>query len=236
MRSFKRDLVIVFLFAVAMGIFESIVVVYLWEIYYPDGFAFPLPFPDFRIFRIELVREFTTLVMLISVGLLLGKSRNGKFAWFLLVFGIWDIIYYVGLKLFLGWPFSLLTWDILFLIPVVWVGPVLAPLICALTMVVYGLLIGWNDAKGITIKLGKKAWVLMIGGAILVFYSFIEEFTLLLIENGFFSVNVSLRNTELIDHITSFVPQQFNWWIFGLGELFILIAFVMTYRKYPYKT
>ncbi|MEJ2596323.1 MAG: hypothetical protein P8100_14635 [bacterium] len=181
MKSFKSQLVIVFLFAVAMGFLESIVVVYLWEIYFPDGFSFPIPFPDSRIFGIELVREFTTLVMLVSVGLLLGKSRNGKFAWFLLVFGIWDIFYYVGLRLFLGWPFSLLTWDILFLIPVVWVGPVLAPLICALTMVGFGLLVAWNESKGIIIQLGKKIWTLMIGGAILIFYSFIEEFTYLLV-------------------------------------------------------
>jgi hypothetical protein len=55
------------------------------------------------------------------------------------LFGTWDLAYYAGLKLFLDWPASLLTPDILFLIPKVWVGPVLAPMLVAATWVAAGL-------------------------------------------------------------------------------------------------
>lgn len=130
-----RKLWIVLFFAIAMGFLEAIVVVYVRELYYPEGFRFPLKLIPPRIFSIELVRELTTLIMLAGIGLLAGKTKSGKFAWFLVNFGIWDITYYLALKIFLDWPESLHTWDILFLIPVTWIGPVLAPVICSVTMI-----------------------------------------------------------------------------------------------------
>ena len=54
-----------------------------------------------------------------------------EFAGFVVVFGVWDIFYYVFLRVLVTWPASLLDWDILFLIPLPWVGPVLAPVLIA---------------------------------------------------------------------------------------------------------
>jgi hypothetical protein len=53
---------------------------------------------------------------------------------------LWDIFYYVGLKTLLGWPPSLFTWDVLFLIPVPWSAPVLAPVAAAAYFVAVGFL------------------------------------------------------------------------------------------------
>jgi hypothetical protein len=62
-----KTLVVVTFFSIAMGLLESAVVVYLREIYFPDGFNFPLNPIHGKIFTIELLRELATLIMLISL-------------------------------------------------------------------------------------------------------------------------------------------------------------------------
>src|SRR5215471_13766120 len=114
-------------YAVAMAYLESAIVVYLRRLYYPHGFDFPLVIIDIPTLLLELGREAATIVMLATVGIAAGRTKVGKGAYFLLLFGVWDICYYIWLKAFVEWPSSLLTWDVLFLIPVPWVGPVLAP-------------------------------------------------------------------------------------------------------------
>ena len=114
----KRVIILLILFSTAMGFMESAVVIYLRHIYYPEGFRFPLV-PVSNLDGItELFREFATLIMLVTISAIAGKNPVQRFAIFLLNFAIWDLAYYLFLKLFLGWPLSLFTWDILFLIPV----------------------------------------------------------------------------------------------------------------------
>jgi hypothetical protein len=127
--------------ATAFGVIEGAVVVYLREIYYPEGFAFPLREMAPRILAIEIVREAATLVLLLMVAMLAQRRPVRRFAVFAFCFGVWDITYYLALKAFLGWPPSLLTWDILFLIPLPWTGPVLAPVLVSLGLIVAGVAI-----------------------------------------------------------------------------------------------
>jgi hypothetical protein len=127
-------------FAIAMGFLEAIVVVYLRELYYPDGFEFPLRLMSADLVRAEWIREIATLVMLAGIGIIAGRNGLQRLFYALFAFGVWDIFYYVALKLLLGWPASLLTWDLLFLIPVSWLGPVLAPAINSLTMILMAML------------------------------------------------------------------------------------------------
>ena len=75
---------------------------------------------------VEIAREAATIVMLLCVAFIAEKTRRGRFACFMLVFGVWDIAYYLWLWATLSWPPSLFTWDILFLIPLIWTGPVIA--------------------------------------------------------------------------------------------------------------
>src|SRR5215813_6439305 len=121
-------------YAVAMAYLESAIVVYLRRLYYLQGFDFPLVIIDIPTLLIEVGRETATIVMLAIVGIAAGRTKVGKCAYFLYLFGVWDIFYYVWLKVFLDWPASLFTWDVLFLIPVPWIGPALAPVTLALTM------------------------------------------------------------------------------------------------------
>ena len=83
-----RILIWVTIFAISMGIFEGAVVVYLRALYYPSGFDFPLiPF-DIKIAITELLREFASLVMLLSVGIIAGKNFSQRFAWFIYSFAV----------------------------------------------------------------------------------------------------------------------------------------------------
>ena len=84
---------------------------------------------------VEIFREIATIVMLVSIALLSAKSFRERSAIFLWSFAIWDICYYLGLYLTVGWPSSWLTLDVLFLIPVPWLAQVWFPiLVSALTM------------------------------------------------------------------------------------------------------
>ncbi len=147
----ERRLFWVVLFTLAMAAVESAVVVYLRELYCPAGFGFPVL--DFtgdsavrRIGLVEILREAATVVMLAAVSILAGRTRWQRWAFFMLSFGLWDLFYYAWLKVFLGWPASLMTWDVLFLIPVPWTGPVLAPCLVALALVGAGLgLLRWEE-------------------------------------------------------------------------------------------
>ena len=233
MKKIYPRFIIVGIFAVAMGLLEAIVVVYLRKIYYPDGFSFPLALIDPGTLTIELVREIATIVMLVTVGLLAGRTMHEKFSWFLFTFGVWDIIYYAGLKIFLDWPESLLTWDILFLIPVTWIGPVLAPLICSVTMILFAVLvINLCRKSKEEVRFGRYIWALIISGAVLIFISFIQDFTGILIREGFFTGGGEMTNAKIIDFSTSFVPGKFNWWLFILGEAVILWAIFRIYLIY----
>ena len=223
----KRDSQVIIigitLFAIAMGYLESAVVVYLREIYYPKGFAFPLKMMNERIALTEIFREFATLVMLVCVGIMAGRSKLEKFGIFIFAFGIWDIFYYVFLKLLLGWPVSLFTWDILFLLPTTWVGPVLAPIINAVSMVVFGGLIWYFQSKDKLIQVKKREWVLLLSGSLIMVWSYIEDYVSYLHQS--FSVSEIFfpsNSGKLIESAITYVPQEFSWWIFGLGQLLIL--------------
>jgi len=212
-------------FAAAMGILEAAVVVYLRQLYYPAGFDFPIvPIPDKTLF-VELVREIVTIVMLVCAGLLAGRNRLQKFAYFVFAFGAWDLFYYAGLKLFLGWPPSFLTWDVLFLIPVTWLGPVLAPMICALTMMLVSVRVVALQEKGHEVKIKALQGGLMALGALIIFYTFIQDHARLLIQNGFSYGFFALEGGEKFRQaISQYVPVHYNWYLFGFGELLVLAA------------
>ncbi len=212
------------LFSIAMGFLESAVVVYLRQLYYPTGFRFPLTIMDMHVFVTELLREAATLIMLVGVAVLGASSASQRFAFFLIAFAVWDIFYYVFLKLLLDWPESLLTWDILFLLPVPWVGPVLAPCIVSLTMVLLAAVILTSD---IQIKRGQinfLEWSLLGSGSLVLLVSWTWDY-IILFGPGIPSAEQS------ISFYATYIPQHYSWWLFGLGEFLLLAAIYSLYRR-----
>jgi hypothetical protein len=172
--SVRDRLVWTAVFGLAFGWVEAAIVVYLREIVYPGGFSLPLaPIPT-RLAVVELVREAATIVMLAAVAMLAGRTRWQRFSAFLVAFGVWDLVYYLGLKLALGWPESLATWDVLFLLPWPWLGPVYAPASVAVLMVIFGSLVFLREASrpGTADRL---SWALGAAGALVLLWTWLRD-------------------------------------------------------------
>jgi hypothetical protein len=174
MKDYRR-LFHVFLFAVSFAFVESAVVVYLRAIYYPEGFSFPLHVMRTPHLLVELFRELSTIVMLVSAGLLAGSTRWQKFSYFLVAFGIWDIFYYVWLKVILNWPATLFDWDILFLIPLPWIGPVIAPILVSLVMIATGTMIIQKEAGGEEFRPSLSSWLISGTASLVILYTFVRD-------------------------------------------------------------
>jgi len=198
-------------YAVAMAYLESTIVVYLRRLYYPRGFDFPLIIIDTPTLLLELGREAATIVMLATVGIAAGRTSVGKFAYFLYMFGVWDIFYYVWLKVFLDWPASLLTWDVLFLIPVPWVGPALAPVTVAVTMMGMGLILLRLEQRGPVRRAGSLLWLSQVVASLMIIVSF--------------TMDVVPRLPDQGALLAQWTPAVYRWWMLGLGQCLALSTF-----------
>jgi len=175
--------------AVALGYIEASLVVYLRHLiapirqkHFPQAVMEQLPLlspghlseagQQFeRLLVVEVAREVSPLVVLLAMAWGLRRRRGELAAFFMLGFGLWDIFYYLFLKVLMGWPASLATWDVLYLIPTAWVAPVWAPMVVAATLALAGLavLLGGNVRRS---GLALAAWPLIALGAGLVLSSF----------------------------------------------------------------
>jgi hypothetical protein len=132
--------------------------------------------------EIETGREAATLVMLLGVAMLAGTERWGRLPAFCVSFGVWDLFYFIWLWLLLGWPPSLFTWDVLFLIPVPWIGPVLAPVVVSIALVVGGVLLLHKGAGGETCRFSFSVWILLLTGGLLILSTFVLDFRIVLLQ------------------------------------------------------
>jgi hypothetical protein len=221
--NWKRVVLAVVLFGIAFGYVEATVVRYLDVIYEPvRQRAYPGRSPDElfplltleqlkaltpeqgQLLGVEVAREAATIVMLAAVGLIAARNAGQWAAAFAIAFGAWDIAYYVGLKVLRGWPPSIMTWDILFLIPVPWASPVLAPVLVSISMIAVGAWHLRREASARPVRLGLLQWLgLFLGAGIL-----IASFTL------------DWRNL-----MAGGMPNAFNWWVFSLGEAVGILSY-----------
>ncbi len=172
---FRSVAIVIIAYAVAMAFLESAVVVYLQRALGIDPRAlFPAQQPAMvgDLAAIEVGREAATLVMLAAVGWLAGRGALERLAWTAVAFGTWDILYYAWLWVFIGWPPSLGTWDLLFLIPVPWAGPVWAPVAVSLALVGFGLAAARRLRAGRAVRAGRAQVVAGVAGGLIVIVSF----------------------------------------------------------------
>ena len=167
----RRCWLVVILFAVAMAWVEAASVYYIRVVVdrivpYQQN---PLPVGGV-LGAVELVREASTLIMLLTVGILAGRAWHERLGYCALAFGVWDILYYVFLRVMSGWPTSLLDWDVLFLLPLPWWGPVLAPVSIALLMVVWGTLVTQSGDRIAAPSFLSVPWALGALGIVLALY------------------------------------------------------------------
>jgi hypothetical protein len=164
--------------AIAMAYLEAAVVVYLRQALGIEHDAlFPLRADDGpgNLGPIEVGREVATLIMIAAIGWLAGTSWIERLAWAAVLFGTWDIAYYGWLWVFVGWPPSPATWDILFLLPVPWVGPAWAPIAVSAALIAFGLLAARRLRQGGVIVVGPWQRAGGLAGGILVVVSFMLD-------------------------------------------------------------
>ncbi len=192
------------LFAVAMAWVEAAVVTYLRlfgdriQPYQADPLLI-LP----AVGPIELVREAATMVMLFGLAWLAGHNHPARFAYFLIAFGTWDVSYYVFLRWMGGWPTSLLDWDVLFLLPLPWWGPVLAPVLISLLMITLGTLLTQTGLASTGARIPTTAWIGAALGAALVLAAFMWD-ALQAVPQG-------------VQAVLAVLPQRFLWPLFLAG-------------------
>jgi len=220
-RGMLGRLVALIVLTVALAYIESALVVYLREViapirsvHFPGAAREMLPVlriehvrdagPRYLLLlRTEVGREMTPIIVLLAAAWVLGRSARQVVGFFLLGFGVWDIFYYVWLKVLLDWPASLGTWDVLFLIPTAWVAPVWAPLVVSATLVVAGMLLVLCRPAG-----GSRA--ASIGSALAIS-----------VGCGLVLMSFFLRTGEAFGR----VPERFDWewfvlgWLVGVGGL-----------------
>jgi hypothetical protein len=151
-------------FSMAFGYIEAAVVVYLRALFHPNGFTFPMEVFDAtpqakRLMLTEVGREAATLVLILTGAWLFGNLRQERIAYFLIIFAIWDIFYYVWLRVLLDWPATLMDWDILFLIPMAWAAPVLYPVLISLAMFAFAVAILYRCAHGRPLAVTYIDWL-----------------------------------------------------------------------------
>jgi hypothetical protein len=194
---------IVVAFAIAMAWVESASVFYIRalvdrvEPYQPN----PLPMND-TLGYVELWREAATLVMIAMLGLLAGRTWRRRAGYAVLAFGAWDIFYYVFLRIVSGWPRTLFDWDILFLLPLPWWGPVLAPVSIALVMILWGTL----TTQSSDAATGSR-WIWALG------------WTGIVLALAVFMIDAWRALPEGRDAVLRVLPATFNWPLFLLAVL-----------------
>ncbi len=205
-------------FALAMAWVESAVVFYLRTMIDRIDPYQPNPLPVIGNFgTVELVREAATMVMLLALGFLAGHTWYQRSGYAALAFGIWDISYYVFLKIMCGWPHSLLDWDILFLIPLPWWGPVLAPLCISLLMILWGTLASQFTGPIFNQCPGWKTSTISFAGVLLALYVFMTD--ALHAANGGMAAVVNV------------LPAHFQWPLFCLALAFMAAPVIHTARQ-----
>ena len=188
--SVKTRLISVGLFAIAMGLLEAICVVYIRKIIFPpDGNITNTPISEFN-FTLEAIRETMTIIMLTTTSILAAFNWRTRLAMFFFAFGIWDIFYYIGLKIFLDWPTSIMDWDTLFLIPVAWYSPVLVPVLISTYFIFGSIFIILHEGNGTKLKFCFSVVLLQFLGFLVWFYSFIKD-SAIISENGYINVKYS---------------------------------------------
>ncbi len=203
-------MVILSIFGVAMAYLEAAVVVYLRALYYPEGFQFPMELISGRIAFTEIGREAATLIMLWANAQLSGTNFKERFSFFCFSFGLWDLFYYVWLKVLINWPGEWLEWDILFLIPLPWVAPWVAPTLVSLALITASLIVLFYPQKFLKNIFSRLEWLLLLSGAAIILASF------------FYQTAAVLNKA---------IPEHYPWWVFLSGYLLGLGTFIQRFIR-----
>jgi len=206
---------IVVIFSIAFAYIEAAVVVYLRTIFHPAHFTFPLT--EFGLSPLwkqlsltEIGREAASLLLISAAAWLFGQNPHQRFAFFATIFAVWDIFYYIWLKVLIDWPASIMDWDILFLIPLVWASPVLAPVLISLALLIFAIIILYRSSRDKPIKVTLTDWFGFVFAGLVVVISFCIA-------------GLHITQPDFKSH--------FYWPLFALGQILAIALFIKCLLK-----
>ena len=204
-----------------MAYVESSVVVYLRAVYgitdlLKDSFLITDKFTF-----IELGREAATLAIMIMIGWIAGRNFQERIGYGLFAFGTWDIFYYVWLYVFIGWPTSLFEWDILFLIPLPWWGPVITPILISLLMILYGITSVFKSERSQFIRMKFGNMVILASGILLILFSFMYD-----------AISALPQGMEAVAAVK---PSSYKWYLYFGGMMFLIYFTLKSLKNFNMK-
>jgi hypothetical protein len=104
----------------------------------------------------------------------------------------------------------LLAWDVLFLIPIPWLSPVLAPVIVSISLVTAAMIILHLEELGRILLFTKWDWLSEIFAGLIIIASFLTQ-------------------TDIL--ISQEEPHFYPWWLFLLGMMIGLVVFIRRVRQ-----
>lgn len=203
------------LFSISFAYVEAATVVYLRNISGRIMDIFPMKMLNPELAVVEVGRELATIVILVAVAVIARKSLIERFYAFLFLFGLWDIFYYIWLKVFIGWPRGLFEMDILFLIPLPWIGPVIAPVLLALIFVIAGIVVMFRKRPFIFDGLN---WGLFLLGSLISIFNFLLPALSIVRKSG-------LKGLETL------TISEFNWGLYWPGLILLALALFLPFIR-----
>jgi hypothetical protein len=197
-----------------MAYLEAAVVVYLRALLHIDLTHVSLG----HYLNVEVGREAATIAMLVAVGWIAGRKSQDRLAYVAFAFGLWDIWYYVWLAVLIGWPETLFDWDILFLIPLRWWGPVLSPVLIALLLCIVGVFTIVRTERWEKVEFTPARLVASALGGLLALYVFMADAIGALVWG-----NMSWDGR----------PSAFNWPLFVLAMVLMAVPSLQATWPWP---
>ena len=197
-------------YAIAMAFLEAVVVAYIRGLLHITDDHVSLG----SYVRMEIWREVATVVMLIAVGWIAGSAKLDRWAYGLFAFGLWDIFYYIWLKVLLDWPRTIFDWDTLFLIPLHWWGPVISPVLIAMLICVTAVLAVTRLERDGLIKVPPVRVGIVVLGGLLALYVFMSD-----------SLHALLRAQS---DWAILRPEPFKWPLFLLALVLMAVPSLIT--------
>lgn len=197
----EKNILLVTFFAIAMAYLESAVVVYLRGLYKIEDLIRDMNFTPDTYTIIELGREAATIIMLAMIAVIAGNTKQKRLGYFFYSFGIWDIFYYIWLYVFIQWPQSLLDWDILFLIPLPWWGPVIAPILISALLI----FTGYFFVNGNKFRINLISGIIILISMLIILFTFMED-----------SIRIIITGNG---DLTTVRPTHYNWILFLITYL-----------------
>ena len=102
-------------------------------------------------------------------------------------------------------------------------------------MVLICMMILHYSGKGFKASIHSSEWILLIIGSLIVIFAYIQDYSNFMLNKFAFSDFIFIKDKEaVLAHASHYIPQKFNWYIFGLGQTLLFVAtglYILRMRK-----